>query len=59
MKLSIQAISDFKTIYKNFFGVDLTDDEANQKGLDLLELFQHIFKQVPEKDLPLFKILNQ
>lgn len=50
MKLSIKAISDFKIIYKNRFGVDLNDEEANQRGLELLELFRNIYKQVPVEE---------
>ena len=51
MRLSMKAISDFKAVYKNNFGVELIDDEANQKGLELLELFQHIYKEVPVEDI--------
>ena len=50
MRLSLQAISDFKAIYQQKFGVELTDDEANLKGLEVLRFFQCIYRKVPKED---------
>ena len=38
MRLSMKAIADFKSIYKDYFDIELTDDEANIKGLELTDL---------------------
>ncbi|MFZ5534609.1 MAG: hypothetical protein ACOY3M_00415 [Patescibacteria group bacterium] len=50
MRLSLKAISEFKQIYKNQFGVDLTEDEANTKGLELLGFFQYLSKPIPKEN---------
>lgn len=47
MKLSIEAITDFKKIYLAEFGIKLTDDEANSKGLELLNFIKLIYKPIP------------
>lgn len=51
MKLSDKAIKDFKRVYFNKFGVRLSDEEANEKGIELLEFFRLIYKPIP-KDRP-------
>ena len=38
--LSRQAIDEFKAIYKEEFGTGLSDDVAQQMGLDLLKLLK-------------------
>jgi len=48
MQLSIKAITDFKKIYLNEFGVRLTDEEANKKGVELLEIINLIYKPIPK-----------
>ena len=58
MQLSLQAISDFKAIYQRQFARMLSDDEANQKGLELLEFFQYMSKPIPKDDEPFFLSLN-
>lgn len=50
MQLSNKAIIDFKKIYQKKFGVNLTDIEANEKGVELLEFFKLIYKPIPKKD---------
>jgi hypothetical protein len=50
MKLSNQAITEFKSIYQSKFGIDLTDDEANLKGLEVLDFFRYIYRRVPVQD---------
>lgn len=34
-----QAVKEFKTIYKDLYGIDLNDQEATKKTEDLLQLF--------------------
>ena len=38
-KLSAEAIKDFKDLYKNEFGEDLTDDEAEEIALRVIKFF--------------------
>lgn len=53
MQLSNKAINDFKKIYLEEFGVDLTDEEANKKGLELLEFMKLIYQPIPiNSELP-------
>lgn len=47
MQLSQKAITDFKKIYFEEFKVELTDEEANKKGLELLEFIKLIYKPIP------------
>lgn len=47
MQLSRKAIDDFKKIYFEEFKVELTDEEANVKGLDLLNFMKLIYKPIP------------
>lgn len=58
MKLSTNAISEFKQIYRNQFGTELTDAEANTKGVELLELFQIFSKPIPKEYEQYFASLN-
>jgi hypothetical protein len=50
MKLSDKAIFDFQKIYQSIFGVGLNEEEANEKGLELLEFMQMVYREVPKKD---------
>ncbi len=43
MQLSKKAIDDFKQIYFEEFKVTLSDDEADKKGLELLNLINLIY----------------
>lgn len=47
MQLSQKAINDFKKIYFEDFKVKLTDEEANKKGLELLNFVKLIYKPIP------------
>lgn len=58
MKLSMKAIKEFKEIYRQQFNVELTDVEANSKGLELLEFFQNISKPIPKENEEYFLSLN-
>lgn len=55
--LSKKAISEFKRIYLKEFGNKLNDNEANEKGLELLNFFKLIFKPIPKTDMKLLKKL--
>jgi hypothetical protein len=46
-KLSTEAINDFKVVYKDEFGEDLTDDEAEEIAFRVIKFF-HILEH--EKD---------
>jgi len=50
MQLSINAITDFKKIYQTKFGVSLSDIEANEKGVELLEFFSLVYRAVPKNE---------
>ena len=52
MELSKQTLDEFKKIYFNKFKVVLSDEEANKKGVELLEFFKLLYKPLP-KDLKL------
>jgi len=47
MQLSRKAINDFKKIYFEEFKVELTNEETNKKGLELLEFIKLIYKPIP------------
>lgn len=44
MQLSQNAINEFKEIYFTEFGEDISDVEANRKGLKLLNLIKLIYR---------------
>ncbi len=58
MKLSQKAIFDFQKIYQDRFGINLNEEEANEKGLELLGFIQMIYKEVPKKDQKLLNSLD-
>ena len=42
-----EAIDEFKTIYQDEFGEDISDDEAQEMGLRLLRLFDLLLRPNP------------
>ena len=52
--LSKKAINDFKKIWKEEFKEDISDEKAEQKGLELLRFFKLIYKPVPKKQMKKF-----
>lgn len=50
MKLSRKAIEEFKIIYKEKTGKSITDDDAEAKALDFLQLFDLITKSPKQID---------
>lgn len=53
MRLSEKAISEFKKIYSEELGVDLSKEQANEFGVSLLHLFRLVYRPIPTlKHLP-------
>lgn len=51
MRLSEKAISEFKRIYAEKFGVDLSKEQANSYGIELLQLFKLVYRSIPSSKL--------
>ena len=45
MNLPPKAIKEFKDIFLNQFGIELTDKEANRKAKNVLDVFSILFKE--------------
>jgi len=45
--LSQQAIEEYRQIYKEQFGKEISHDEALRQGIKLLRLFKAIYKPIP------------
>lgn len=50
MKLSKQAVGEFKSIWKEEFGEEISDKKALEQATSLLNLFRVISKPIPNKD---------
>lgn len=50
MQLSKRAIDDFKKIYLAEFKVSLSDEQANSKGLGLLNLVKLIYRPINKNE---------
>ena len=48
MRLSKEAIKEFKEIYYKEFGERISDKEAQEMGASLLSLFKIIYRPIPE-----------
>lgn len=59
MRLSNKAIANFKEIYLQEFSVELTDNQANEKGLELLEFFKLIYKPIPKSDAKEYETIKK
>ena len=46
LKLSDKAIDEFKEIYSQEHGVDLSNEDANEHGIELLEFMKLIYKPI-------------
>ena len=46
MRISPEATEEFKKIYKEEFGDDLTDDQAQECALRVLRLFQLLLQRL-------------
>jgi len=49
-RLSQKAIDDFKKVYFQQEGIKLSDDEANTKGLEVLEMAKLVFRDIPKNE---------
>jgi hypothetical protein len=47
MRLSKEAIEEFKEIYREEFGEDISDDDAQELGENLLFLFDLVYRPIP------------
>lgn len=50
MRLSKEAIEEFKEIYYQEFGERISDEEAQELGASLLSLFKIIYRPLPKAD---------
>jgi hypothetical protein len=50
MRLSKEAIEEFKEIYEKEFGKSISDEEAQEMGRNLLSLFKIIYRPIPPYD---------
>lgn len=46
MQLSPKQIRNFKSLYKEHFSVDLSDDEAVEKGSQLVMILRKVYKPI-------------
>lgn len=49
--LSNKQVEQFKNLFKDSFGEELSDTEALEKGTKLIRLFQIIYKPMTQKEL--------
>lgn len=59
MKLSQKALTTFKKIYLDKFGIAIDDVEANKLGSELLEFFRLIYRPIKTKDYERIKNMIQ
>jgi flagellin-specific chaperone FliS len=51
MRLSKEAIEEFKQIYERGYGKTISDEKAQELGQNLLSLFKIIYRPIPsDKD---------
>jgi hypothetical protein len=50
MRLSKKAIEELKDIYYREYGKEISDEEAQEMGQNLLSLFKVIYRPIPEDD---------
>ena len=49
-QLSQEAINSFKDIYLKHEGIALSDEQANSKGLEVLEMMKIIYRDIPKDE---------
>jgi len=54
-RLSDKAIKEFKKIYADVYGREISEDEAQSLGLELLTFFKLIYKPIPSDGTELAK----
>ncbi len=50
MVLSDEDIIKFQTIYKDQFGIEISKEDAYEKGIKLLQLMSAVYKPMTEKE---------
>lgn len=50
MILSDENIRQFQILYKKRFGIEITKEEASEKGRALVQLMSVIYKPITKKD---------
>lgn len=48
-QLTEEGLTTFKEKYLQMYGVQLTDEVANEKGLELLRFIRVIYKPIPKE----------
>lgn len=48
MKISQDEIEEFKQIYLDEFGEEISDERAYELGLQLIQLFQIVYRPLPK-----------
>lgn len=46
--LSVQATKNYQQIYKEEFGEDILEAEAQEQGVKLLQIFSLLFRPIPK-----------
>jgi len=46
--LSQKAVTDYQAAYKKVHGKEISYDEAQRQGLQLLRLFQLVYRPIPK-----------
>lgn len=49
--LSKHAITEYQSIYKKYYGTELTYKEAEQSAIKFLELFKVIYKPIAKQNI--------
>ena len=47
--ISKEALEDFKKIWREQFGEDISDEKATEEGINLLVMFNAIYRPVKKK----------
>ena len=55
MTLSRQAIQSFQSLYRNAYGLDLTDNTAQTLALNFLHFFKLIYRPLPRLTEPMYE----
>jgi hypothetical protein len=50
MVLSDEDITNFQTLYKSEFGMEISKEDAYEKGIKLLTLMSAVYKPMTEKE---------
>ncbi len=55
MTLSDEDIVKFQTLYKSEFGIEISRENAYEKGIKLLQLMSAVYKPMTEKEYELIQ----